>query len=166
MAFPLDPTLTADQAMLLRLIDAKFETTNAKLEGIAATLTAMGERFGHYDKRFDDHEHRIGEIESQMTARQILITDYHGTKARVDKVQDRLDDLERWQTEEQTTSRNAGKWAGVIWGFCGSGITALLVFLASLYFQAQTKVGDHQNGHGVIDTRAEVRGLIPSVGAD
>ena len=44
-------TVPADQAMLLRLIDAKFETSNAKLDGISATLLTMSERFVHYDKR-------------------------------------------------------------------------------------------------------------------
>lgn len=142
MAMPIDPSTPADQAMLLRLIDAKFETTNAKLEGIAATLTAMGERFGHYDKRFDDHEHRLGDIESQMAARELLITDYHGTKTKLDKVEDRTVDLETWRTEEKTTAANAGKWGSFIWGAFGSGITALLMFLATMYFQAQPKVAE------------------------
>ena len=55
--------MPTDMAMLLRLIDAKFETSNAKLDGLQSTLTAMGERFASTDRRLDDHETRIKHVE-------------------------------------------------------------------------------------------------------
>jgi hypothetical protein len=55
--------LPPDMAMLLRLIDSKFETQSAKLDGLHSTLSAMGDRFASTDRRLDDHETRIKNVE-------------------------------------------------------------------------------------------------------
>lgn len=156
--FALDSNIPADQAMLLRLIDSKFETTNTKIEGIAATLQIMNDRFGHYDKRFDDHDHRLGEIESQMVARKLLVDDYNAQKVVIKENQDSICALEKWQTEEQTTTRNASKWGSAVWTLVGSAATAILGWLivsyvnatASPSVQVQHSPAVHQVEYGTI----------------
>lgn len=135
--FTVDPSIPADQAMLLRLIDSKFETTNTKIEGIASTLQVMNDRFGLYDKRFDNHEHRLGDMEAQMLARKLLVDDFNAQKLIIRGNSDAITVLEKWQTEEQTTTRNASKWGSALWGLVGSGVTAGVLFLTSLFFQSQ-----------------------------
>ncbi len=139
----IDPAIPADQAMLLRLIDAKFDTTNTKIEGVAATLKVMNDRFVHYDNRFDDHEHRIAGIESTMAARQLMIADFLDLKTIVKQNGDSITVLEKWQTEEQTTTRNASKWGSALWTLIGSGVTAGLIFVATAYFQSQPTAAVH-----------------------
>lgn len=123
--------------MLLRLIDAKFETSNAKLDGISATLTAMNDRFGVYDKRFEDHEHRISQAEQMMAQRALQVADYEATKRRVEAQGNQIAGLEQWQTAEQTTTANARSWGSAVWAVIGGGVTTGLMFVATLYFQAQ-----------------------------
>lgn len=154
--FTVDPSIPADQAMLLRLIDSKFETTNTKIEGIASTLQVMSDRFGLYDKRFDNHEHRLGDMEAQMLARKLLIDDFNAQKLIIRGNSDAITVLEKWQTEEQTTTRNASKWASVLWGLIGSGVTAGVLFLASLFFQAQPAVVSAPQ-HGETITHAQTQ---------
>jgi hypothetical protein len=137
VSLAVDPSIPADQAMLLRVIDAKFETSNAKLDGISSTLAAMNERFGLYDKRFDDHEHRLAEMEGHMKARELQVKDFEDTKATLKEYGKSIFVLEKWQTEEQTTSRNASSWGKAAWGVCGSGITALVGFLLLQFGQAK-----------------------------
>jgi hypothetical protein len=133
----IDPTIPPDQAMLLRLIDAKFDNTNTKIEGVAATLRVMNDRFVLYDKRFDDHEHRLAGIESTMAARQLMIADFVALKGIVKDTGDAVTILEKWQTEVNTTTSNASKWGSMVWNMIGGGVTAGLLFVASTYFQSQ-----------------------------
>lgn len=156
--FPLDPHLPPDQAMLLRLIDSKFETTNTKIEGIASTLQVMNDRFGLYDKRFDNHEHRLGDMEAQMLARKLLVDDFNAQKLIIRGNSDAITVLEKWQTEEQTTTRNASKWGSALWGLVGSGVTAAVLFVASMFFQNQPPVGQTQHQAETI-THAETQAV-------
>jgi hypothetical protein len=128
--------IPADQEMLLRLIDSKFETSNAKLDGISATLQVMTDRFDHYDDRFSDHEKRIADIEGQMTARKVLVADYDAHKLLVATHGSDIVALQKWQTEEQTTNRNASRWGGYIWGACGSAVTAIIGWIIVSYVNA------------------------------
>lgn len=136
MSDPFNPTgsNTAEQTMLLRLIDAKFETLNTKVDGVGSSVKALSEAVAQITVRFDshiaDHEHRLASIESVMAQRALQVREFEDLKKTVATI-------DNWKTEEQTTSRNAGKWGGAIWGACGSGVTAGLIFLATAYFQAQ-----------------------------
>lgn len=140
-----DPLIPADQAMLLRLIDAKFETSNAKLDGISATLTVMNDRFGVYDKRFEDHEHRISAAEQMMAQRALQVADYEATKRRVEGQANQISALEQWQTAEKTTADNVKSWGRGVWAVIGGGVTTGLMFVATLYFQAQPPATVHPN---------------------
>ena len=135
--YPIDSNIPADQQMLLRLIDAKFDTTNAKLEGIASTLTVMNDRFGRYDKKFSEHDARLSIIEGDLKVRQLQVADYERTKMHVEKIDSDIGDLRRWQTEEVTTSRNASRWGGFAWSVVGSGVTALVIFLAAQFLDSK-----------------------------
>lgn len=140
-------SVPSDHDMLLRLIDARFETMAAKIDALTITINRQSELFDKYDARLDGHEHRLSDIEAQMVGRQRDLADYALTKQRIEGQGDSIVELQRWQTEAQTTTRNAGKWGAAIWGAFGSAITAALMFFATSYFQAQPSV--HQPVHKV-----------------
>jgi hypothetical protein len=139
-----DPSIRPDDAMLLRLIDAKFANTDTKIDGVSATLKVMNDRFVLYDNRFDDHEHRIGAVESTMAARQLMIADFVNLKSIVKNMGDAITGLEKWQTKVKTTTTNASRWGSMIWNIIGGGVTAGLLFLATLYFQTQPQAVEHK----------------------
>lgn len=136
MSMAIDSSIPADQAMLLRIIDAKFETSNAKLDGISATLTVMNDRFSHYDKRFEHVEHTVADHAAKLAARDLQVVDFIDQKKLIAVNTSAIIALEKWQTEEQTTTRNASKWGSAVWTLIGAVITSMLGWLIVSYVNA------------------------------
>jgi hypothetical protein len=136
VSMAVDSSIPSDQAMLLRVIDAKFETSNAKLDGISATLTVMNDRFSHYDKRFENVEHTVADHAAKLAARDLQVIDFVDQKKLIAVNTSAIIALEKWQTEEQTTTRNASKWGGAVWTLVGSAVTAILGWLIVSYVNA------------------------------
>lgn len=138
MSMAVDPSIPADQAMLLRIIDAKFETSNAKLDGISATLTVMNDRFSHYDKRFEHVEHTVADHAAKLAARDLQVVDFNDQKKLIQINTSAIVALEKWQTEEQTTTRNASKWGSAVWTLIGAVVTSMVGWLVVSYVYATT----------------------------
>jgi hypothetical protein len=133
---PNDPP--TDMMMMLRLIDSKFETMTAKIDGLQSTLTALSDRFVRYDEKFDTHEQRLQAIEGQLEARKLMIVEYQAVK-------DDVDDLLDWKISEQTTSKNALSWGAIAWDAAKPLVVALLTWLAAIYYShAQLGAVEHR----------------------
>ncbi len=164
MSMAVDPSIPADQAMLLRVIDAKFETSNAKLDGISATLTVMNDRFSHYDKRFEHVEHTVAEHAAKLAARDLQVVDFMDQKKLIQINSSAIVALEKWQTEEQTTTRNASRWGGAVWTLVGSAVTAILGWLIVSYVQATSTptVQVHPQTVHQVESGTSTTTIIPS----
>ena len=165
MSMAVDSSIPADQAMLLRVIDAKFETSNAKLDGISATLTVMNDRFSHYDKRFEHVEHTVAEHASKLAARDLQVIDFMDQKKLIQINSSAIVALEKWQTEEQTTTRNASKWGSAVWTLVGSAVTAIGGWLLVSYVNAtatpQSQVQHPQAVHQV-ESGSSTTTIVPT----
>ena len=115
----LEGGLPADMTMLLRLIDSKFETMSAKMDGLQSSLDTMNKLHSRFDQRLDDHESRLQSIEQTMESRKVILAEYDDVKADVKATKD-------WMTIEQTTAKNAKAWVGAVWAVAGSAFTAII----------------------------------------
>lgn len=164
MSMAVDSSIPSDQAMLLRVIDAKFETSNAKLDGISATLTVMNDRFSHYDKRFEHVEHTVAEHAAKLAARDLQVVDFNDQKKLIQINHSAIVALEKWQTEEQTTTRNASKWGGVVWTLVGSSVTAILGWLILNYVNATSTPQPVQHPQAVhqVESGTSTTTIVPT----
>jgi hypothetical protein len=124
--YPPADGIPSDMQMLLRLIDSKFETHGAKLDGLQNTLIAFTDRFSRYDQKFDDHEMRLQQAEGILKAREVMLIEYQDVKGDVAK-------LRTWMTEEEAKGENMTLWTKVLWAIGGPAITAVVGWLIVSY---------------------------------
>ena len=131
-----DPTIPSDMTMLLRLIDSKFETSNAKLDGLKQAIEGMTTLHKRFDERIDDHEGRLQTIEQTMESRKVMLVEYADLKLTVKANAENIDRLQEWQTRETTTATNAKAWGGAVWGLIGSAVTGIVGWIIVSYARA------------------------------
>ena len=132
----LERSTPGDMTMLLRLIDSKFETMSAKMDGLQQSLDTMNSLHKRFDARLDDHEARVQVIEQTMESRKVILKEYEDWKLKVDDNSDAITDLKLWKSSVETTTTNAKSWGGAIWGVLGVPVGAFVTFLIGLYVRA------------------------------
>lgn len=159
MADPYNPggVIPPDQVMLLKLIDAKFETAFTKFDGLAASLNAitqsMAASFARYDDAIDGVVVRVSAIEKDMEVRKHQVKEFEALKATVS-------DLTTWKVSEQTTSKNTIDWIKAAWTVGGASVTGFIIWLVASYSAATAP----QNGqNGGTKTHIEINDQKPPV---
>jgi hypothetical protein len=143
---PPDPATGSTDPMLLRLIDARFETMSTKVDGVGDGVKALADSVAalnaRYDQRFEDHEARLHVIEAEMVVRKLQVVEFNELKSTVAS-------HTLWIAGVGTTTKTSSKIGEWFWNVFKPVIIGIAAWAATGWMNSPTPVVPSHQVHAV-----------------